>query len=55
MTEIAKKTQASVLENLDAVRAMIKRHKRNDYLFSIIGLIALMIGLLTLCTLLLIW
>ena len=51
MTEIAKKTQASVLENLGAVRAMIKRHKRNDYLFSIIGLIALMIGLLTLCTL----
>ncbi|OYY49483.1 MAG: phosphate ABC transporter, permease protein PstA [Methylophilaceae bacterium 17-44-8] len=43
--------QASVLENIDAVRAMIKRHKRNDVIFSIIGLIALMIGLLTLCTL----
>lgn len=43
--------QASVIENLVAVRAMIKRHKRNDYLFAIIGLIALMIGLLTLCTL----
>jgi phosphate transport system permease protein len=43
--------QASVLENIEAVRAMIKRHKRNDVLFSIIGLIALMIGLLTLCTL----
>jgi len=43
--------QASVLENIDAVRAMIKRHKRNDVVFSIIGLIALMIGLLTLCTL----
>lgn len=44
-------TQASVLQNLGAVRAMIKRHKRNDYLFSIIGLIALMIGLMTLFTL----
>jgi phosphate transport system permease protein len=43
--------QASVLDNIAAVRAMIKRHKRNDYLFAIIGLIALMIGLLTLCTL----
>ena len=43
--------QASVIENLVAVRAMIKRHKRNDFLFAIIGLIALMIGLLTLCTL----
>ena len=51
MTELAKKSQASVLENLDGVRAMIKRHKRNDIFFSIIGLIALMIGLLTLCTL----
>ncbi len=45
------KTQASVLENLGAVRAMIKRHKRNDVLFSIIGLIALMVGLMTLFTL----
>lgn len=51
MNELAKKTQISVLDNLDSVRAMIKRHKRNDILFSIIGLIALMIGLLTLCTL----
>jgi phosphate transport system permease protein len=44
-------TQASVLKNLDEVRAMIKRHKLNDYIFAIIGLIALMIGLLTLLTL----
>ena len=44
-------SQASVIENLSVVRAMIKRHKRNDYLFSIIGLIALMIGLITLFTL----
>ncbi|MEQ1601201.1 MAG: phosphate ABC transporter permease PstA [Methylophilaceae bacterium] len=43
--------KAAVLENLDAVRAMIRRHKFNDYIFSIIGLIALMIGLLTLLTL----
>ncbi|NBQ85301.1 MAG: phosphate ABC transporter permease PstA, partial [Methylophilaceae bacterium] len=28
--------------------AMIKRHKLNDYIFSIIGLIALMVGLVTL-------
>jgi phosphate transport system permease protein len=44
-------TQASVLKNLAEVRAMIRRHKRNDFTFSIIGLIALMIGLLTLLTL----
>ena len=39
---------ASVLKNLDAVRAMIKRHKLNDYIFSVIGLLALMFALLTL-------
>ena len=39
---------ASVLENLEEVRAMIKRHKLNDYIFSVIGLIALMVGLITL-------
>jgi phosphate transport system permease protein len=44
-------TQASVIKNLTEVRAMIKRHKLNDYIFSVIGLIALMIGLLTLLTL----
>ncbi len=44
-------TQASVLANLDAVRAMIKRHKLNDYLFSLLGLLALMFALLTLLTL----
>lgn len=44
-------TQASVIQNLTEVRAMIKRHKLNDYIFSVIGLIALMIGLLTLLTL----
>lgn len=42
------KTKASVLENLDAVRAMIKRHKLNDYIFSIVGLLALMFALITL-------
>lgn len=45
------KPQASVLANLDEVRAMIKRHKLNDSIFAIIGLVALMIGLLTLLTL----
>jgi phosphate transport system permease protein len=44
-------TQVSVIKNLAEVRAMIKRHKLNDYIFSVIGLIALMIGLLTLLTL----
>ena len=43
--------QASVLENLSEVRAMIRRHKLNDYIFSIVGLLALMIGLITLLTL----
>lgn len=44
-------TQASALHNLDEVRAMIKRHKMNDQIFSIVGLIALMVGLLTLLVL----
>lgn len=43
--------KASVIENLAAVRAMIKRHKRNDVIFSIIGLLALILALLTLLTL----
>ena len=43
--------KASVLKNLDAVRAMIRRHKRNDMLFAMVGLLALMLGLLTLLTL----
>lgn len=40
--------QASILKNIDAVRAMIKRHKLNDAIFSAIGLLALMFALLTL-------
>jgi phosphate transport system permease protein len=44
-------TQASLIKNLAEVRAMIKRHKANDYIFAVIGIIALMIGLLTLLTL----
>jgi phosphate transport system permease protein len=42
---------ASVLENIGEVRAMIKRHKLNDTIFAIIGLLALMIGLIALLTL----
>jgi phosphate transport system permease protein len=42
---------ASVLKNLGEVRAMIKRHKLNDYIFSLIGLLALTLALLTLLTL----
>ncbi|MDO9204769.1 MAG: phosphate ABC transporter permease PstA [Methylotenera sp.] len=44
-------TSASVLKDLNAVRAMIRRHKRSDFLFASIGLIALMSGLLTLLVL----
>ncbi|MBC7755879.1 MAG: phosphate ABC transporter permease PstA [Bdellovibrio sp.] len=51
MTPETTNTKAAVLENLDAVRAMIKRHKLNDYIFSLIGLLALMLALLTLLTL----
>jgi len=43
--------KASVIENLSAVRAMIRRHKRNDVIFAIVGLLALMLGLITLLTL----
>jgi phosphate transport system permease protein len=43
--------KAAVLKNLDQVRAMIRRHKLNDFIFSIVGLLALMIGLMTLMTL----
>jgi phosphate transport system permease protein len=43
--------QASTLKDLGAVRAMIRRHKLNDYIFAIIGLLALMVGLLALLTL----
>lgn len=48
---ISQTGQASVLKNLDAVRAMIKRHKLNDYIFSVIGLLALMMALITLLVL----
>lgn len=43
--------KASVLNNLGEVRAMIKRHKLNDTIFAIIGLLALMVGLVALLTL----
>lgn len=51
MNSNIQKNKASVIENLDAVRAMIKRHKRNDILFATIGLVAIMFGLLALLTL----
>jgi phosphate transport system permease protein len=47
-TQVTAPKPASVLKDLDAVRAMIKRHKLNDYIFSAIGLLALMFALLTL-------
>jgi len=39
---------ASTLENIDAVRAMIKRAKLKDHIFGMIGLICIMLILLTL-------
>ena len=51
MTPDTPQVQASVLKNLDAVRAMIKRHKLNDYIFSAIGLLALILALMTLLVL----
>ena len=42
---------SSSLKNLAEIRAMIKRHKMNDTLFAIIGLLALMLGLVTLLVL----
>ena len=48
---VTQSKKASVLADLDAVRSMIRRHKFNDLVFAGIGLIALMIGLLTLLTL----
>ena len=43
--------QVSTLKTIGAVRAMIKRHKLNDYIFSLIGLLTLILSLLTLLTL----
>lgn len=48
MNTNTKTNKASVIDNLDTVRAMIQRHKRNDILFASIGLLAIMFGLLTL-------
>jgi phosphate transport system permease protein len=50
---MASNTQSSspIVKNLGAVRAMIRRHKRNDLIFAAIGLLALMLGLITLLTL----
>ena len=41
-------TQASTVKDLDVVRAMIKRHKLNDYIFGAVGLSFIMLILLTL-------
>jgi phosphate transport system permease protein len=44
-------TAASTVKDLDAVRAMIKRHKLNDYIFGAVGLSFIMLILLTLLVL----
>lgn len=44
-------TQASTVKDLDVVRAMIKRHKLNDYIFGAIGLSFIILILLTLLVL----
>ncbi|QVL45244.1 MAG: phosphate ABC transporter permease PstA [Methylophilaceae bacterium] len=41
-------SQASTLKNIDAVRSMIKRHKRNDTLFGSLGLLCIVFILITL-------
>jgi len=41
-------TQASTVKDLDVVRAMIKRHKLNDYIFGAVGLSCIILILLTL-------
>jgi phosphate transport system permease protein len=40
--------QASTIEDIDAVRSMIKRHKLKDHLFGSLGLLCIMLILLTL-------
>ncbi|ACT48596.1 phosphate ABC transporter permease PstA [Methylotenera mobilis] len=45
------KSANNINKNLDEVRAMIHRHKLKDYIFSIVGLLCLMVGLITLLTL----
>jgi phosphate transport system permease protein len=47
----ASSAKASGMDDLQEVRAMIRRHKRKDILFASIGLLALMFALLTLLTL----
>lgn len=37
--------------DLEAIRAMIRRHKLNDYIFSILGLVCMMVGVVTLLAL----
>ena len=44
-------TSSSVASSLEDVRAMIRRHKRLDTLFGVIGLLAMMVGVLTLVAL----
>lgn len=51
MTNKPDNINATTLKNLEQIRAMIKRHKLNDYIFSILGLLALIFSLLTLLTL----
>ncbi len=51
ITQTITSAPATVNKNIGSIRAVIRRAKRNDTLFSIIGLLALMLGLLTLLTL----
>ena len=44
-------TEATTVKDLDAVRAMIKRHKLNDYIFGAVGLSCIILILLTLLVL----
>ncbi len=44
-------SSSSSLKNLAQIRAMIKRHQLNDTMFAFVGLLALMLGLVTLLVL----
>lgn len=50
MSQNASMTQSGI-KNLAEIRAMIKRHKLNDSMFAVLGLLALMLGLITLLVL----
>jgi phosphate transport system permease protein len=51
MVSPASLESSASMKNLAQIRAMIKRHKMNDTMFAVLGLLALMLGLITLLVL----